>query len=191
MSSPVPASVVNVPDTVPDDSGPDHIDPATSTKVGSIMYDRQEGGFNLEWESRANFHEWLKHEQAALGIEIQLSKTRHANTPLYSTCETFSCARNGTGGKSNYVKKTDRERKIESKRIKGGCPCYVWIKTYSHTKTVLGKYNLNHSHPIGKDNLKYIRIRACTRELIESWVYYGVTDSLFISSTARVADFKL
>ena len=47
------ASVVNVPDT--------------------ITYDRQEGGFNLEWESRADFH-----EQAALGIEIWLSKTRHA-----------------------------------------------------------------------------------------------------------------
>ena len=158
MSSPVLAFVVNVPDTVPDDSGLDHIDPATSTKVGSITYDHQEGGFNLEWESRADFHEWLKHEQTALGIEIWLSKTRHAKTPLYSTCKTFSCTCNGTGGKSNYMKKTDQERKIESKGIEGGCPCYVQIKTYSHTKTVLSKYNLDHFHPIGKDNLKYIWI---------------------------------
>jgi hypothetical protein len=182
MSSPVSSSVVNVP-AVPDDPGPERIDPATSSKIGSITHDREESGYNLEWESRAEFNRWLSHEQAALGIEIRVSKTRESKArQLYSTCETLRCARNGTGGKSRYVKKTTRERKIDGKRIEGGCPCFVQIKTYPHTDTILGKYHHDHSHPTGKDNLKYIRIRVCTRELIEVWVHYGVTDQEIVSA---------
>ena len=157
MSSPIPVSY-NAP-AAPDHAGPEHIDPATSSKIGSMTYDREENGYNLEWESRADFTQWLTHEQAAIGIEIRVSKTRQSKArqaQLYSTCETFRCARNGTGGKSHYVKKTTRQRKIESKRIDGGCPCYVQIKTYPHTNTILGKYDHKHSHPTGKDNLKYI-----------------------------------
>jgi hypothetical protein len=188
MSSPVsPVSpdpnppVPNVP-AAPDHAGLERIDPATVSKMGSMTYDREENGYNLEWESRADFKDWLAHEQAAIGIEIRLSKTRRSRAQeLYSTCETFRCARNGTGGKSHYVKKTTRERKIESKRIEGGCPCYVQIKTYPYTDTILGKYSHDHSHPTGKDNLKYIRIRVATRDLIEAWVHYGVTDQEIVS----------
>ncbi len=181
-----PVSVVNVPalvPAVPDEAGPDDIDPATSSRIGSITYDREEGGYNLEWESRADFNKWLTHEQAAIGIEIRLSKTRQGKgkTELYSKCKTYCCTRNGTGGKSRYVKKTTRDWKIESKRLEGGCPCFVQIKTYPRTNTILGKYNHNHSHPTGKDNLKYIRIRVVTRELIETWVHYGVTDQEIVS----------
>jgi hypothetical protein len=147
-----------------------------------MTYDREENGYNLEWESRADFKDWLAHEQTAIGIEIRLSKTRHSRArEVYSTCETFRCAHNRTGGKSHYVKKTTRERKIESKRIEGGCPCYVQIKTYPYTNTILGKYDHDHSHPTGKDNLKYIRIRVSTRDLIEAWVHYGVTDQEIVS----------
>jgi hypothetical protein len=179
-----PVSVVDVPASVPalpDEAGPDDIDPATSSRIGSITYDREEGGYNLEWESRADFNEWLTHEQAAIGIELRLSKTRQGKTKLYSRSETYSCACNGTGGKSRYVKKTTREWKIESKRIEGGCPCFVQIKTYPHTNTIMGKYNHDHSHTTGKDNLKYIRIRVVTRDLIEAWVHHGVTDQEIVS----------
>jgi hypothetical protein len=166
---------------MPDDAGPERIDPATLSGMGSITYDR-EHGYNLEWESRADFNKWLTHEQAAIGVEIRLSKTRRSKAQqVYSTCETFRCARNGTGGKTSYVKKMQRERKIDSKRIEGGCPCVVQIKTYPYTNTVLGQYIPDHIHPTGKDNLKYIRIRASTRELIEDWVRYGVTDKEIVS----------
>ena len=60
------------------------------------------------------------------------------------------------------MKKMMRERKIDSKRIDGGCPCIIQIKIYPHTGTVLGKYNHDHSHPTGKDNLKYNRIQVST-----------------------------
>ena len=176
-----PVSVADVP-ALPDEAGPDGIDPATSTRIGSITYDREQGGYNLEWETRDDFERWLTHEQQALGIEIRRSKTRNSQArDICLTCETFRCTRNRIGGTKSYEKKTTRERKIASKRIEGGCPCYVQIKTYPHTKTVLGKYESNHSHETGKSNLKYIRFRVSTRELIEDWVRYGVTDQEIVS----------
>jgi hypothetical protein len=184
-SSPVP-SIANVPtvsdDASPERADPDAIDPATSTKMGSITYDREEASYNLEWESRDDFDKWLTHEQAAIGIEIWLSRTYYPkNSALYSKGKIFCCARNGTGGKKHYVKKTTCERKIDSKRIKGGCPCSVQIKIYPHTNTILGRYNANHSHPVGKDNLRYIRIQVSMHALIEDWVHYGVTDLEIVS----------
>jgi hypothetical protein len=168
--------------TTPDDAGADRIDPATSLQVGSITYDREQNGYDLEWESRAEFDRWLKHKQDASGVEIRVSVTRPSKTGvLYLNCVTFCCTRNGTGGVKAYEKTTARKRKVASKRIKGGCPCYVQIKTYPHTNTITGKYNLIHSHETGKNNLKYIRMRVSTRELIEDWVRYGVTNEEIVS----------
>src|SRR5882757_4226124 len=98
MSSPV-SSVVNAP-TVLNSAGPEYIDPATSSKIGSITYDPHKNGYDLEWELRADFNTWLTHEQAAVGIELRVSKTWQSKThQLYSTCETFCYVCNGTGGK--------------------------------------------------------------------------------------------
>jgi hypothetical protein len=83
------SSVVNTP-AMPDDAGPERIDPVTSSRIGSITYDHEEAGYNLEWESRADFDEWLTHEQTAIGIEIWISKTQESKShDLYLTCETF------------------------------------------------------------------------------------------------------
>ena len=183
MTSPV-ASVTNVP--LPVDAGAINltidptIAPATSLQMGSIMYNRNENCYDLEWESRDDFDRWLTNEQDTHGIEIRISKVQRGKQ-LYLSSETFRCTCNKTGGVKHYEKKTTRERKIESKRIEGGCPCYVQIKTYPHTQTILGKYNHNHSHPTSEENLKYIRICVNTRELIESWVRYGVTDQEIVS----------
>jgi len=180
MSSPLPSAVVNVP-AVPDDAGPERIDPATSTRMGSITYD-WDNSYDIEWESISEFNTWLSCEQVAHGIEIRRQKIKRSKAGLlYLMCETYRCARNGTGGKSHYMKKMTRERMIDTKRIDGSCPCIVRIKTYPHTSTVLGKYNHDHSHPTGKDNLKYNRIRVSTRDLIESWVHFGVEDQEIVS----------
>ena len=150
--------------------------------VGSITYDRKENGYNLEWETRSNFESWLTHEQRATGIEIRQSKTCLSKAQhVYLTCETFRCTHNEIGGVKPYQKKTMRERKINSKRIDGGCPCFIQIKTYPHTDTILRKYEFNHSHETSKNNLKYIRIRVPTWDLIEDWVRYGVTDQEIVS----------
>ncbi len=185
VPSPVP-SIADVP-TIPDDTGPeranpDTIDPTTSTRMGSITYDREEGSYNLEWESRDDFDKWLTHEQATIGIEIRLSKTRYSkNNKLYSKGEIFCCAHNGTGGKKHHMKMTACERKIDSKWIEGRCPCSVQIKKYPHTGTIMGRYNPDHSHPVSKDNLKYIRIQVSTQVLIEDLVHNGVTDLEIVS----------
>ncbi len=164
MLSPAPLPVPHIADipTVPDDADLEHIksdtiNPTMSSKMGSITYNWEVNGYNLEWKSRAEFNKWLTYEQAVIGIEIRLSKTRHSkNKSLYLTCETFHCMCNRIGGKSHYMKKTMCEQKIKNKQIEGGCPCLIQIKTYPHTNTILGKYDHDHSHPTGKDNLKYI-----------------------------------
>jgi hypothetical protein len=185
MSSSMP-SVIDIP-TVLDHAGPKHvdpntIDPAMLSRMGSMTYNWNENSYNLEWKFRADFNKWLTHEQAIRGIKIQLSKTQASKThQLYSTCETFCCAHNGTGRKKHYVKTMTHERKIDSKQIEGGCPCFIQIKMYSHTNTILGRYDPNHSHSTGKDNLKYIWICMDPQELIEAWMHYGVTDQEIVS----------
>ncbi len=117
-----------------------------------------------------------------MGIEIRLSKSWASKTrDLYLKCEMFHCTWNEIGGVKPYEKKMMCERKIASKRIDGGCPCYVQIKTYPHTDAISGKYDFHHSHETGKDNLKYVWMRVSTRELIEGWVRYGVTNEEIVS----------
>ena len=157
----------------------DPIDPATSHLRGSITFDRKHG-FSLEWESKEAFKDWLDNEQTAQSIELRPSKIEHGSV-LYTTNQIFRCTCNGTGGFKAYQKKTTCERKIKSKRIAGGCPCHVQIKTYPHTAIVLGKYITNHSHPIGMDNLKFIRMRDSTREMIASMLRYGKNDKDIVS----------
>ena len=184
--TPVPSpsiAAVNVP-AVLGEPRPDNINPTTSTRIRSIMYNQRDGSYNLEWESRANFEQWLTHKQRALGIEIRRSKTRNSQVrEICLTCETFHCTRNRIGGTKPYEKKTTWERKIASKRIEGGCLCYVQIKTYPHTSTILGKYEFNHSHETGKNNLKYIQFWVSTCDLIEDWMRYGVTDQEIVSDS--------
>jgi hypothetical protein len=181
-------NITNVP-IVRDDTAANHsqigqtrvipIDPATSHLLGSIMYDRKHG-FNLEWDSKEAFKDWLDNEQTEKSIDLRPSKIERGSA-LYTTNHIFRCARNGTGGLKPYQKKTTRQRKIKSKWIVGGCPSLVQIKTYPHTSTVLGKYISNHSHAIGMENLKFIRMHDSTREMIARMVRYGKNDKNVVS----------
>ena len=180
--------ITNAP-VVRDDPAPDlsqsglarvcPIDPATSRLLGSITYDR-EHGFNLEWECKEAFKIWLDNEQTDQSIELRPFRIERGSA-LYTTNQIFRCARNGTGGLKHHQKKTARERKIENKRLAGGCPALVQIKTYPHTAVVLGKYVSNHSHPIGMENLKFIYMRESTREMIASMLRYGKNDKDIVS----------
>lgn len=167
----------------------DPVDPATSCLIGSITYDRRGNDFNLEWDSMEAFKDWLDKEQTAQSIELKISKITHGRgNALYTTNQTFRCTRNGTGGSKCYQKKTTRERRAESKRLAGGCPCLVQIKTYPHTDTVLGKYVSNHSHPIGMENLKFIWMRDSTREMIVSMIRHGMNDTDIVSGSLPPGD---
>ena len=88
---------------------------------------------------------------------------------------------NKIGRVKPYQKKTMQKRKINSKWINSRCPCFIQIKTYPHTDTILGKYEFNHSYETSKNNLKYIQIRVPIWDLIEDWVRYRVTDQEIVS----------
>jgi hypothetical protein len=130
------------------------IDPATLHLLGSIIYN-WEHSFDLEWDSKKAFKDWLDNKQTAQSIKLRPSKIECRST-LYTTNQIFRCMCNRMGGIKKYQKKTTCEWKIESKWISGGCPSLVHINTYHHIDIVLGKYILNHSHAIGMENLKFI-----------------------------------
>ena len=74
MSSPVP-SIADIPALVPavlDDAGPEKDPP----KTGSMTYDQEQNGFNLKWESRDDFSNWLRLEQKEMGIKPRVSKVQ-------------------------------------------------------------------------------------------------------------------
>jgi hypothetical protein len=155
------------------------VDPVTSRQRGSITWDR-EHGFDLEWDSPEDFHKWRESEQRAHGVELRVCHTRRpqgsAKSAVFSGSQLFVCARQGTGGIKEYKRKTKRESHQDSKRIDGGCPCRVLIKIYPHTRTILGRYTPDHSHPTGKDNLRYVRIRIPTVEQIMGLIRLGLSD---------------
>jgi hypothetical protein len=148
---------------------------STDHNSRSITWD-WEHGFNLEWDSLEDFHNWCKHKQWAHGIKLRTAHTKRPHgSSVFSGSQLFVCARQGTSGTKVYEKKTKREAK-ESKHIIGGCPCLVRIKLYPHTRTILGKYAPDHSHPTGKDNLKYVQIRIPTLEQIAGLIRLGLSD---------------
>jgi hypothetical protein len=63
----------------------------------------------------------------------------------------LQCSHEFTGGKTDYQNKYQQDRKIPSKKT--GCRCHLTIKRYLQTDAILGKYQEEHDHPLGDDNL--------------------------------------
>lgn len=140
------------------------INTATPGRRGCIAQDRENQRPTHEWNSLEEFHAWRADEELKHGIELLLSRShrRSAENAHWQSKLTYSCSRQGTGGKSKYVKKCmDRIRKRPIKRT--GCRCRVRIKTYHHVSTVLGWYESEHDHAIGVANLVYTRLPDSTR----------------------------
>ena len=116
-------------------------------------------------------------EQTAHSIELRCSNTDPWEwhwSLVFQNRLIFCCSCNLIGGVKPYQKKTLQKQKLGPKRT--GCNCLVQIKMYPHTDTVLGKYNSNYSHPIGRDNLKYVWIQPNTCNLIKDLVRLGLKD---------------
>ncbi|KAJ7588438.1 hypothetical protein C8J56DRAFT_890227 [Mycena floridula] len=62
------------------------------------------------------------------------------------------------------LKLKDTTPKVPGKRVAGGCPCRLTIKSYPGTHKVLGHFIDKHSHQIGQDNLIYMNISHHIRE---------------------------
>ena len=143
----------------------DAVSLANSRSKGSFNWDREKGGFSLEWTSMAEFQTWRETEERACSIEFTRSSTR-AGGKHWSRWQRFVCGREKSGGEKVYEKKhPERQRKIGTK--KSGCGCHIIIKEYPHTSTILGRYVAEHDHDLGACNIAYTRLSGATRERIK------------------------
>jgi len=93
--------------------------------------------------------------------------------PLWTEKRLYVCSRQPSGGQKLYEKKNPGwKRKIDSK--KKGCRCWVIIKLYLHTDTILGNYTNTHDHEIGSDNIAYMQMSGVAQEQIKSMLVQKV-----------------
>ena len=152
---------------------------ATSRSRGSFTWDREKGGFNLEWDNYAEFEKWHETEQHAWSIELVSSSTRPGGK-LYSRWQLFVCGRQESGGDRGYEKKhPEREPKIGIR--KSGCGCHIVVKQYPHTSTVLGRYVAEHDHEIGDANIAFTRLSGATRERIKTMLIQKIAPREIVS----------
>ena len=167
----LPCFQLQVAPPTPGEAGPTATAPPAPTTLtldfglarknqGSFDYDREKGGYSLEWANLAEFDAWRRQEEIAYSIELVVSKRSSGKEFTQKT--TYRCSRARTGGEKPYEKKhPDRNRKFDSKKT--GCRCQITIKRYSHTPTVLGRYDADHDHKIGLANIAHTRISAAAR----------------------------
>jgi len=163
-------------------NSPDNaVSPATSGSRGSFNWDREKGGFNLEWANLAEFETWRETEERACSIEFIASTTwARAEGILCSRWQRFVCGRQESGGDRGYEKKhPERQRKIGTR--KSGCGCHIIIKQYPHTSTVLGRYVAEHDHEIGAANIAYTRLSGATRERIKTMLIQRIDPREIVS----------
>lgn len=159
----------------------------TTPRKGSLAYDREKAGMTYKWDNHEAFLVWLAAEQSAKSIELVVSQVEYSDLPEWRERRMLRCSREFTGGKTNYENKHQRERKISSKKT--GCQCYLTIKHYPHTDVILGKYHEEHDHPLGDDNLRFLRLSSKIRNLVMDMVYIGI-DSKAIVSHSGAIDFR-
>ena len=166
------------------------IDTAKSKRHGGgIAHDRENQRPTHEWNSLEEFFAWRTNEELEHGIELRLSSSKRRATttdsdgpPLWHEKRTYSCSRQGTGGKTKYVRKCmDRVTKRPSKRT--GCRCKVRIKTYQTVSTVLGWYEPEHDHATGVANLMYTRLRDSTRVYVLNLLRTKMSPKEVVSNT--------
>lgn len=152
---------------------------------GTFDYDADPRRYPLLWPSEDAFADWKRTEERKKSIELRYHKkdnpTMQAKKHWLKKI-TYLCARNLTGGKSKYVRKTDRQMKLASKKIDAGCPARLVIKFYPDREEIRGKYIEEHSHEIADSNLIYTRIPIETRESIAAMLRQGVKPDIVVSA---------
>jgi hypothetical protein len=96
----------------------------------------------------------------------------------------FRCLHEFTGGKTDYQNKYHQDWKIPSKKT--GCRCHLTIKHYLQTDAILGKYEEEHDHPVGDDNLQFLRLSGKIRNLVMDMVYIGIDSKVIVSHRGTI-----
>ena len=141
-------------------------------KHGSITHDCEKGGMTHEWADADAFAAWLVTKEANKAIELILSKVERLDSTIWQERCMYRCARESTSGKKNRQKTIKSERAIPSKKT--GCRCRLTIKMYSHTNKILGKYDEEHDHAIGDENLRFTKLLGTTKDLVMELARAGV-----------------
>ena len=152
--------------------------PATLRSQGSFNYNRERGGFSLEWASLAKFDTWRRTEEHASSIELVASTTQ-TDRIHWSRWQKFVCGRQESGGRTYKKKNPQRQRTLEPKKT--GCGCYVIVKQYLHMSTLLGRYDPNHDHEIGAANIAYTCLSGTTWERIKMMLTQTIDRSEIMS----------
>ncbi len=142
---------------------------------GSFKYDQESGGYDISWQSLADFDGWRQEQKRVDSIDLSLADSE-CSGHHYSWKRVYRCSRRGSGGIKPYDKKYPaRIRKFGPKWI--GCPCKVDVKAYPGTTVLLGRYLKTHNHPIGMQNLIYTRVsknaKGRVREFLEQKVEHS------------------
>ena len=145
---------------------------------GSITYDHEKEGMEWEWADYNTFLDWLATKETMNSIEFIVSQVEHSDTPIWREWHVYRCAREYSGRKTTQEKITEWGRTIPSKKT--GCWCCLTIKRYPHTDTILGKYEDQHDHTIGDDNLQFTRLLDATKALVMDMVCTGIDSKAIV-----------
>jgi hypothetical protein len=151
---------------------------------GNYLSDLESGRYHMSWGSWEDFLLFLAREEASKCIELRKVSVK-LGADRYLERTVYVCARSGTGGEKNYEKKHPNwSRKVPSKGT--DCPCELIVKTYHDTPDILGKYNADHNHATGADNLRFTRISDATHDWIAAMVRMKVKSNHIVTSIFHV-----
>ena len=134
----------------------------------------------MQWPNEDEFPAWLTAEELQDFIKLIVSCTEELDSPNWQVHHMFRCSQEPSGGKTNQVKKHNRDRKIPSKKT--GCKYQLTIKLYPNTEMILGKYEGKHNHPIGNENLQFLRLSSRVRDLVKDMVHMGMGCQAIVSA---------
>jgi hypothetical protein len=176
---------LNVPSTLFWDLAQPESSPSTSSErhfqkfYGDFQSDSESGRYNKSWPSWEEFTLFLAQEQALNSIELRKVSAK-TGAERYLERSVYVCARYRTGGKKNYKRKhPEWSQKVPSKSTE--CPCSLKVKKYHDTPVILGKYDADHNHPTGVDNLRFTRISGTTRDWIAGMVRMHVKSNHIVT----------
>ena len=151
---------------------------------GSLTYDCKKWGHTFKWPNEEGFQIWLTSEESEKTIELVMSQIKRADSEAWRERRILWCSREFTGRKKTYQKKNQWDRMIPSKKT--GCRCCLTIKLYLGMDTILGKYEGEHDHPLGEDNLRFTRLSGKVRNLVMDMVYIGIDSKRIVESHSIV-----
>lgn len=123
----------------------------------NIKYSDYESELHSGWYNHKSWwaFEWFwEQEEDSLLIELWKVQTLTGGL-LYKERMWYVCSHAGTSRQKDYKKNLQWNWKVNGKFT--DCKCSLVVKIYHGTETVLGKYQLDHNHPIGAENVKYMR----------------------------------